>query len=219
MQRDAAAPACSGRGASGRRARARSYVPLSSRRGAARGAKSHPPLRRHRRGRRRVVRRAEGRDRRPHRPERRRQDDRLQPRHAPLLAGRRRHRVRRREPARQPGAQGDRPRHRAHVPEPRALPLDDCARERPRRLARPQAAGGGGRPTRAVPPRVRRPRATSRIARRGRCRTASRSGSRPRARSRPIPSSCCWTSRREGSPARRSSPSATSSAACRATSR
>ena len=72
----------------------------------------------------------------------------------------------------EPAAQGDRPRHRAYVPEPRALPHDDGARERPRRLARPQAAGGGGRPPRFRSSSTSAWR-TSPTARRGRCRTAS----------------------------------------------
>ena len=132
---------------------------VSSRRGAARGAKSHPPLRRHRRRRRRHVRRAararSSASSAPTAPGKTTVFNLVTRLYSPdggdiefegesLLAG--------------PAAQGRRPGHRAHVPEPRALPLDDGARERPRRLARPQAAGGGGRSPRAVAPRVRGPR-------------------------------------------------------------
>ena len=55
-------------------------------RGAALRRERHPALRRHRRARRRLVRRRGGRDRRADRPERRRQDDRLQRDHARLHA-------------------------------------------------------------------------------------------------------------------------------------
>ena len=58
--------------------------------GAALRSQRHAPLRRDRRDRRRLARRRAGPDRRADRPERRRQDDALQHRHAALPAGLRR---------------------------------------------------------------------------------------------------------------------------------
>src|SRR5206468_4261332 len=84
-------------------------------------------------------------DRRTDRPERRRQDDRLQPDHAGLPAGRRLDRVRGRQPAAYAGAPDRRARDRADVPERRALSLDDRAG------ARAGGAPRAPRPARARP--------------------------------------------------------------------
>ncbi len=112
--------------------------------GPPRGTGRHPALRRHRRSRRRVVRRRGGADRRPHRPERRGQDHRVQRHHAPVQAGLGRRAPRRRlapEAARvQDRAQG----RRADVPEHPALPHD----VRPRERARRERTAAGGRPGR-----------------------------------------------------------------------
>ena len=117
--------------------------------GAPLDPERHAPLRRHRRDRRRVARRRAGPDRRPDRPERCRQDDALQRDHAALPARLGRARVRRQEPAAHAARPDRAPRHRPHVPERRALPLDDGARQRARRLAHPHPAvrRRGGRPS------------------------------------------------------------------------
>ena len=65
-------------------------------RGAPLGPRRHAPLRGHRRPRRRLVRRRQGDRLRADRPERRRQDDRVQRHHAPLHARRGRGGARRR---------------------------------------------------------------------------------------------------------------------------
>ena len=135
---------------------------------ASRARPRSAPLRRHRRARRRLPRGRRGLDRRPDRPERRRQDDGLQRDHAPLPARFRRHRLRRPLAAARAAEPRDPPRHRPHLPEPRAVPDAHRARERPRRrrTRRPACSGSassgarhsrrwptsGSPSTRSVPP-------------------------------------------------------------------
>ena len=88
------------------------------------------PLRRHRRARPRLVRRRARPHRRLHRPERRRQDDDVQLPVAPLRVQRGADRVRGPLAARDAAARHRRARHRPHVPEPRAVPDHERARER-----------------------------------------------------------------------------------------
>ena len=107
----------------------------------------HSPLRRRRRPRRRLLRRPRWSDPRPDRPERRRQDDGLQRHHSTLQAGLRPGRLRRGEPAQGGAVRHRPPRHRADVPERRALLADVRARERPRRSAfDDRLVPRGGRP-------------------------------------------------------------------------
>ena len=82
----------------------------------------------------------DGPDRRPDRPERRRQDDGLQRDHAALHAERGRGRVRRRDLLKTPVHGIVAPRDRAHLPERRALQDDDRARQRARRRAHARPA-------------------------------------------------------------------------------
>ena len=82
-----------------------------------------------------VVERAGGRER--HRPERRRQDDALQPHHRSLPAGRRRDPPRRAQPRRHAAAQDHAARNRAHVPDAAALPEHVRQGERDGRPVRP----------------------------------------------------------------------------------
>src|SRR6476469_7539278 len=128
-------PGCSPPGAARSRRRTEGAAPRARPRSA--------PLRRHHRARRRLPRGRRGLDRRSDRPERRREDDSLQRDHTPLPSRFRRHRLRRRFAAAHPPKPRDPPRHRPHLPEPRAVPDAHRARERPRGRARgvPPAAG------------------------------------------------------------------------------
>ena len=156
--------------------------------------------------------RRRGRDRERDRPERRRQDDALQPDHRHLRARRRRHPARRAQ-HRRPRAASDHPaRRRPHVPDAAAVPQHVGARERDGRRLRPHE---GGRPAldaahagdaaRGGRRSARRPRSTSRSSASGSRATAGISrptasptptagGSRSRARWRPGRRSCCSTS-------------------------
>ena len=115
-----------------------------------------------------ILRRARTARLRPDRPERRRQDDRLQSRHRAARADGGAIDVRRREPARRKPHRITRMRHRAHVPEHPHLQGDDAARKRGRRHARA--------------PRLRRRRAAVRAARLSRARASARASGR---------TSCC----------------------------
>ena len=119
-----------------------------------------------------------GQHRRPDRPERRRQDDAVQLPVAPLQLQRGADRVRGPLAARHAAARHRRARHRPHVPEPRALPDDERARERPAR--RPLPAPRSGFVANALRlPRVRREEAQLECRGRRAARPA-----RPAARSR-----------------------------------
>ncbi len=124
-----------------------------------RGTGRHAPVRRHRRPRRRVLRRRGRSDLRLDRPERRRQDDRLQRDHAAVQAGLGRGDARRRVAPEAAGVSNRGQGRRTHVPEPPALSHDVGARERAHRGARPRPHGrreGGVRDARRRrPPRAR----------------------------------------------------------------
>ncbi len=121
--------------------------------GAPRSERNHPELPRRHRAVRRDARRRVGRDPRDRRSERRREDEppQLHLRSVPAAAWDDPLRRPRRLEARAVGA--DRARDRADVPEHRAVPRHDRARQPPHRAARPPAHGGGRRL------RVPRPRA------------------------------------------------------------
>ena len=74
--------------------------------------------------------RGRARDRERDRPERRGEDDALQPRDRHLPAGLRRHPLRRTDPARARAAPDHRTRHRAHVPDAAPVPESDRQGER-----------------------------------------------------------------------------------------
>ena len=165
--------------------------------GAARDSRRDAAVRRDRGDRRRLARRRVGPDRRADRPERRRQDHALQRDHPALQARHRHGALRRQEPAAHAAAPGRAARDRAHVPERRAVPLDDRARQRARRRAHPNAPVSqrrGPRP-RARGTRLRRDRRRRRTAGRRDCRSGRSSASSWRARSSPSRSCCCSTSR------------------------
>ena len=165
-----------GRGGGGRclRSRRATRRPPRSRphrrapRGTPRGRQRHAALRRRggaRRGRLHALR---GRDPRPDRPQRRRQDDLLQRDDRRLHADAGRDPLRRRADRRAQAAPDHPARHRPHVPEHPALPRDDGAGERHGRRRRPPQDERAGR---AVP--VARagsadelPRSTARAGRR-----------------------------------------------------
>ena len=149
--------------------------------GPPRGTGRHPSLRRHRRPRRRLVRRRGGADLRAHRPERRGEDDCVQRHHAPLQAGLGRGAARRLVDPEGAGAQDRRQGHRAHVPEPPALPDDVRARERPHRSARAGAERGGEGGVRGAR-RGRSPRARALPRRRAAVRDPEARRARARAR-------------------------------------
>ena len=94
-------------------------------------------VRRPRRDRRCRLRHPARRHRGADRPERRRQDDVLQPDHRGLHADLRVDRVRRRRGRRQAAARDRRARRRPHVPEHPPVRADDRGRERARRHAQP----------------------------------------------------------------------------------
>ena len=101
-------------------------------------------LRRHRRAGQPDVRDRGRPDLRADRPQRRRQDDDVQRRQPHLRADLGPGDLRRQGPAGGAGARHRRPRHRQDVPEPRAVPVDEPARERDGR--RPQPGSGRHRP-------------------------------------------------------------------------
>ena len=165
------------------------------------------------------------RDLRPDRPERRRQDHAVQLLSAALPPAARRDPLRR--AARCAGCSGTASRgarHRPHLPEPRAVPHHDGARQRHGRRA---SAGRGGFLANALRlPPVRREEAAAAARLRRACSTCSNSApvadqpvadaavrhrtsaSSSRARSSPSRSCCCSTSRPAASITRRSTGSA-----------
>ena len=159
--------------------------------------------------------RARARDRagpalRPDRPERRRQDDRLQRDHRRLHADLRRDRVRGRRDRGRALRPDHAPRHRADVPEHPPLRRDVGARQRQGRVRLPAGDDADDRgPAHARATGRRRRGSTARAASCSRssssttsptsaprtCPTAASAASRSRARWRPRRASCCSTSR------------------------
>ena len=192
----------------GRDQRARDRSCGRCRQAVARGTRPHRPLRRRGSGRRGVLHRGGGTDRRAHRPQRRRQDDDDR-RPVRLSSLRRFGRPRRREHRPLAPAPAGRPRARPHLPAGR-------------RLRRPH--GGGERAGRTAPGRpcrLRRSRpASSTSSALPRCATSrcpsSRRDSASWSRSPgrwPASRACCSsTSRRQGSTAPRACGSPTACA-------
>ena len=126
--------------------------PRRRRPAAARGQGARAALRRRARGRRRELRRSRGIDHGADRPERLRQDDRLQPDRRHDAAERRRGLVRGQAHRRHEAVGARPPRPRPHLPDHAPVQADDRARERGRTAAVVPSSASSP-PTRSAAPR------------------------------------------------------------------